>query len=312
MDNVIEVTDLTKNYAEVAALHGVSFTIARGEIFGLLGPNGAGKTTLLEILEGHREATGGTARVLGMNPRGAGADLRDRIGVVPQNASFELQLTTREHLSLFAGYYRRHLPVDTVLELVGLTAKAGARVGRLSGGQQRRLDLALAIIGDPDVVFLDEPTTGFDVVARDRAWALITAMRDAGKTVILTTHNMAEAQRLSDRVAVIFDGRIVALGDPGRLLAAEQAGTISTRLAGDLVDRLPRGLLAHVRRVDGRVEISVEDTRAALHDLTGWAIEAKQPLPELEVRRPSLEEMYLDLLAEHGAPGADRKEVLVR
>jgi ABC-2 type transport system ATP-binding protein len=296
MTSVIQVTNLTKDYGEVHALRGVSFTVEQGEIFGLLGPNGAGKTTFLEIAEGHRAATGGSVSVFGLDPRRAGAQVRERIGIVPQNAHFEFQLTAREHLALFAGYYRKALPVDDLLALVGLSDKAGTRVGRLSGGQQRRFDMALALVGDPEIIFLDEPTTGFDVEARDSAWDLIVHLRRAGKSVVLTTHNKVEAQRLSDRVAVLFDGKIVALGDPAQLLADEKAATITFRAGPLRLADLPVTLSAFAREVAGELVISADDSRQAMYDLTTWAVEQDVPLPGLEVRRPTLEELYLDLL----------------
>jgi ABC-2 type transport system ATP-binding protein len=294
----ITVERVSRSFGDVHALREVSFTVGRGQVFGLLGPNGAGKTTLVEILEGNGAPDSGIARVLGADPKTAGAAFRDRMGVAPQMASFELYLTVREHVAAFAGYYRRALPVD---ELVGLTAKSSALVGRLSGGQMRRLDLALALVGDPDVIFLDEPTTGFDVEARDHAWGVIEALRAAGKTIFLTTHNMAEAQRLTDRVAVLFRGEIAAIGAPADLLPDAAGSRISFRAGSLRPDDLPYSL-QHAARFDrGEIVITHEDTPLALYELTGWARDTGVGLPALEVVRPDLEDLYLSIVNESAA-----------
>ena len=293
----IRVEGLSKSYGQVQALRNVDLSVEQGEVFGLLGPNGAGKTTLTEILEGHIKPTSGSVRVLGMVPDKAGRAVRDRLGIVPQKASFELYLTVREHLADFAGYYSRSYPVDDLIELVGLGPSAKVRVGRLSGGQQRRLDLALALVGDPDMVFLDEPTTGLDIEARDRAWETVQAMRDAGKTVFLTTHNMVEAQRLCDRVAIMHAGEIAAVGTPEQLVPEDGGSVISFQSEGIEIDSLPEELSGAARVSGGRITLDADDPARTLHRLTGWAIDKGVPLTGLEVRRIDLEELYLSILA---------------
>lgn len=300
-DPAVIVEHISRSFGDVHALRDVSFTVRRGEVFGLLGPNGAGKTTLVEILEGNGTPDSGTARVLGVNPKTADATFRDRMGVAPQMASFELYLTVREHVAAYAGFYRRALPVDELIELVGLTAKSSALVGRLSGGQLRRLDLALALVGDPDVIFLDEPTTGFDVEARDHAWAVVEALRAAGKTIFLTTHNMAEAQRLTDRVAILFRGQIAAIGAPDTLLPDAAASRISFRAKAPRLEELPVSL-QHAARYDrGEIVITHDDTTLALYELTGWARDTGIDLPALEVARPALEDLYLTIVQDSAA-----------
>ena len=284
---------LEKSYGDVAAVRGVDFTVTAGEVFALLGPNGAGKTTVLEILEGFRRRTAGRVEVLGMDPAVGGRHLRERIGVVLQETAVEPYLTVREVLARNAGYYPRPRRVDEVISLAGLEEKAGARVKTLSGGQQRRLDVALGIIGDPELVFLDEPTTGFDPSARRGAWELVRRLTGGGTTVVLTTHYMDEAQALSHRVAVITAGRIVAEGPPesigGRHLAAAR---IRFRLpAGVRPEDLP---VAADQDAD-RVEVRTEDELRVLHALTSWALDRRVRLEGLTVDRPSLEDVYLSL-----------------
>ena len=277
MSSAVAVDDLRKSYKELQALRGVSFEIAQGEIFGLLGPNGAGKTTTVEILEGYRERDGGTVTVLGEDPAAAGLDWRERIGVVLQSSSLYETLTVKEHLFHFAGFYQRPRDVDEVVEVVGLSDKRDARVRTLSGGQRRRLDLGLALIGDPDVIFLDEPTTGFDPEARRRAWDTIGSLRELGKTILLTTHYLEEAERLSDRVAVLRDGEIVAIGPPSELTLSLPATEIRYRRNGE------------------EVVMQTEEPTRVLHELTAEALRAGRELESLEVRRASLEDVYLEL-----------------
>jgi ABC-2 type transport system ATP-binding protein len=281
MSTAVVVSDLRKSYGDLEALRGVSFEIAAGEIFGLLGPNGAGKTTTVEILEGYRERDGGSVTVLGEDPARAPRRWREGIGVVLQSAGAMYQsLSVAESLALFAGYYERPRDVDEVVKLVGLEAKRDAAVRTLSGGQKRRLDLGLALVGDPELLFLDEPTTGFDPQARRRAWESILSLRDLGKTVLLTTHYLDEAERLCDRVAVLRDGEIAALGRPGELTGALPPTEIRYRRDGQ------------------EVILRTEDPTRALHELTTQALAEGFELESLEVRRPSLEEIYLSLTEE--------------
>ena len=278
--HAIEVHELRKSYDGIEAVRGISFTIGSGEVFGLLGPNGAGKTTTVEILEGYRRPDGGEVSVLGVDPRRADSDWRRRIGVVPQSGELFPNLTALEHLELFAGYYADPRPPGEVLSLVGLEHKAGARFRTLSGGQKRRLDLGIALVGDPELIFLDEPTTGFDPGARRAAWETIRSLRTLGRTILLTTHYIEEAQRLADRVAVLRRGEIVAAGTPAELTAAAPASRISYRLNGEAV------------------AIETEDPVRVLHELTERALRDGLRLDALEVHRPTLEDVYLSLTAE--------------
>jgi ABC-2 type transport system ATP-binding protein len=280
MSSAVSVADLKKSYDGLQALRGVSFEIAQGEIFGLLGPNGAGKTTTVEILEGYRERDGGAVTVLGEDPSSAGLDWRERIGVVLQSSSFYDSLTVAENLALFAGYYAQPRPIGEVVELVGLEEKRDTLVRSLSGGQRRRLDLGLALVGDPELVFLDEPTTGFDPEARRRAWQTIASLRELGKTILLTTHYLEEAERLSDRVAVVRDGQIVALGPPAELTSTLPATEIRYRRDGQ------------------EVVLQTEEPTRVLHELTSEAVATGHELEGLEVRRASLEDVYLTLTRE--------------
>ena len=282
MSTAIKVEGLRKRYNGVEAIRGVSFEIAAGEIFGLLGPNGAGKTTTVEILEGYRTRDAGSVDVLGQDPATAGSAWREDIGVVLQSSSLYETLSVREHLYHFAGYYRAPRKVDEVVEVVGLAEKRDAKVRTLSGGQRRRLDLGLALIGDPEVIFLDEPTTGFDPEARRRAWDTIGSLRQLGKTILLTTHYLEEAERLSDRVAVLRDGEIVALGPPAQLTSTLPATEIRFRRDGQ------------------EVVIQTEEPTRTLHELTREALQAGQELEGLEVRRANLEDVYLALTERSG------------
>jgi ABC-2 type transport system ATP-binding protein len=276
----IEVIDLRKAYGRREVLHGLDFRVEAGEVFALLGPNGAGKTTTVEILEGYRARNGGEARVLGVDPEAGGAAFRARIGIVLQSSAVYPTLTVRETLDLFAGYHPRPRDVREVIELVGLEESAGARVRTLSGGQLRRLDLGLALVGDPELVFLDEPTTGFDPEARRRAWDTIRGLRELGKTVLLTTHYLEEAHRLADRVAILRDGRIVATGSPHDLLAANGSVEIRFRKRGQ------------------QVVLHTDEPTRLLHEVTSQALDEGVELEALEVRRQSLEDVYLDLVRE--------------
>jgi ABC-2 type transport system ATP-binding protein len=297
----VEVEGLRKRYGSMAAVDDLSFTIEEGEVFALLGPNGAGKTTTVEILEGHRRRTAGEVRVLGYDPETGGRDFRERIGIVLQEAGFDEDFSVRELVRLQRGLYPRRLGVDEVIEQVGLTEKRDARVTTLSGGQRRRLDLALGLVGDPDLLFLDEPTTGFDPSARRRAWELVEGLRTLGKTVLLTTHYMDEAEHLADRVAIVVRGRLVALGTPAELASGRHAAVVSFRLP-------PGTDLAEVPSLDGvpvadglEWQLTTARPTAALHMITGWALERGIEMPALAVRHPSLEDVYLGLVTEHGA-----------
>ncbi len=300
MGPAIEVRGLTKGYGSHEAVRGVDLTVATGEVLALLGPNGAGKTTTVEIMEGLRDRSGGDVRVLGEDPATAGRDWRARIGVVLQETGVEPYLTVEEVVDLHRGWYPAPRPTDEVLELVGLTGQRSVRAHTLSGGQRRRLDVAIAIVGRPEVLFLDEPTTGFDPAARRDAWAMVRGLQAAGTTVLLTTHDMDEAVHLADRAAVLVAGRIVAEGPPSGL-----GGDTRTRIAVRVpvgAAGLPAGLAAGIVASgdDGELVLSTDDPTATLHALTGWALGAGIELADLVVRPPSLEEVYLELIGGGG------------
>ncbi len=293
---MISVRDLRKSYGELDAVRGIDLEVAAGEIFAFVGPNGAGKTTTVEILEGYRSRTGGEVAVLGVDPDAADREWRERVGVVLQQCEMQPELTVGETVELYAGYYRSPRPVAETVEHVGLADKADARVGRLSGGQKRRLDVALALVGDPELLFLDEPTTGFDPTARRQAWGMIARLGEIGKTVFLTTHYMEEAQALADRVAIIARGRIITEGPPDELTARDD-GTAEVRF------KLPDGVAppriataeASSGSGDGLVELRTDRPVETLHELTGWALAESVEVRSLEVRRPTLEDVYIEL-----------------
>jgi ABC-2 type transport system ATP-binding protein len=290
----IKVADLRKSYGAVEAVKGISFEVAEGEVFALLGPNGAGKTTTVEILEGYRRRDGGRVSVLGMDPESGGSRLRERIGIVLQECGFEELLTVREILDRQAGYYPAARPVEEVIDLVGLGDKIAARVRTLSGGQRRRLDLALALVGSPDLIFLDEPTTGFDPAARRNAWDLVKRLCGLGKTVFLTTHYMDEAQYLADHVAVLAGGRVVAEGDP-KTIGGRDSGPAVIRFT--LPEGVPIAALPVRAKLDGELGvIETSELVRTLHVLTGWALERGVELEGLTVSRPSLEDVYLEMV----------------
>ena len=275
--SAITVSGLRKSYGQREVLHGLSFVVETGEVFALLGPNGAGKTTTVEILEGYRRRDGGDVRVLGEDPERGGRSFKARIGIVLQSSAVYHLLSVREIVELFAGYYPRPRPAGEVIELVGLAEQRETRVRTLSGGQLRRLDLALALVGDPELVFLDEPTTGFDPAARRQAWETIRDLRSLGKSILLTTHYMEEAQRLADRVAILRGGEIVGTGSPRELLSGHASVEI------------------RYRRNGSEVVVATEEPTRVLHELTAQALADGVELEGLEVHRRSLEDVYLEL-----------------
>jgi ABC-2 type transport system ATP-binding protein len=276
----IEVRALCKRYGDYEAVRGIDITVARGEVFGLLGPNGAGKTTTVEILEGYRTRTSGEVSVLGHDPAGRSMDLRRRIGIVLQAGGIYSHITPREALRHWASFYPHPRDVEEVLELAGLREKGDVRSRRLSGGQLRRLDFALALVGDPELIFLDEPTTGFDPEARRAAWETVRSLRALGKTILLTTHYLDEAQELADRVAIVKDGRVLAIGPPRELGVGASHYRVAYRGDGQLIEH------------------ETDDPTTLLHELTGGALARGQRLEELSVARPTLEDVYLELTAD--------------
>ena len=303
---VIDVADLHMRYGSFEAVRGIDLEVRRGEVFAFLGPNGAGKTTTVEILEGYRRRSNGRVTVLGRDPEGADASWRARIGVVLQESEPERDLTVAECLHLYAGYYPAPRDVDDTMALVDLADRADVTASRLSGGQRRRLDVGLALIGDPELLFLDEPTTGFDPSARRAAWDMISGLRELGVTVFLTTHFMDEAEHLADRVMVISAGRIVAQGTPGTIGGRQRAAAeIRFSLpAGTRVTDLPDEVGAVLAGDDaGHVLLRAESLLGVLGALATWAHRRGVDLPDLEVRRPSLEDIYLALTTS-GEPGA--------
>ena len=298
---VVEVRGLRRSYGDVEAVAGIDLHVDRGEVFALLGPNGAGKTTTVEILEGFRGRTAGEVSVLGRDPAHGARDVKERLGIVLQSTGVDPFLTVRETVEMYGGYYLRRRPADEVIEVVGLAGKAGERVRRLSGGQQRRLDVAIALAGDPELLFLDEPTTGFDPSARRSAWGMVRNLVGLGKTVFLTTHFMDEAQALADRVAVIVEGRIVAEGPPDTLAGRD-------RMLARIRFRPPEGApelpaWGQEPRPDGSFVLRTEDPTRTAHELTGWAVERGISFDLLEIAQPTLEDVFLELIGGTEAVG---------
>jgi ABC-2 type transport system ATP-binding protein len=301
--DAIVLRDLRKSYGDVQAVRGIDLTVREGQVFALLGPNGAGKTTTVEILEGYRRRDAGEVSVLGLDPGRGGRTLKSQIGIVLQSTGVDPYLTVDETIDLYRQAYPSPRPLDEIVDLVGLKEKRGVRVSKLSGGQQRRLDVAVALAGDPKLLFLDEPTTGFDPSARRNAWQVVKNLADLGKTVFLTTHYMDEAQYLADEVAIISGGLIVAQGPPSTLAGRDTAATrIWLRLPSG--ESLPEHLRPLAGAAEGTIELITDDPTRTLYELTGWALERQITLEGLEVTRPTLEDVYLEITASDGGEAA--------
>ena len=300
----IQVRGLRKSYGSVEAVRGIDLQVSIGEVFALLGPNGAGKTTTIEILEGYLHRTAGEALVLGHDPGRNDRSLKERIGIVLQSTGVQPYLSVEESINLFRGYYPHPMPLEEILRATGLTEQRRVRVSRLSGGQQRRLDVAIGLSGDPELLFLDEPTTGFDPSARRDAWEMVRNLKSLGKTVVLTTHYMDEAEYLADRVAIIVQGKIVAEGAPGELSHEGKSTSIRFRLGRSSVPP-PESLGAEAADDEGSYVIATNAPTAVLHRLTAWALEQGIELEELSVSRPSLEDLFIELV---GSPAQDGRE----
>ncbi|HEY5033489.1 MAG TPA: ABC transporter ATP-binding protein [Candidatus Dormibacteraeota bacterium] len=302
----IEIRGLRKSYGAVEAVRGIDLTVSEGEVFGLLGPNGAGKTTTVEIVEGFRRRDAGSVSVLGFDPASGDRRLKKQVGIVLQSTGMDPYLTVAETIDMFRAYYPAPRPRDEVLELVGLTEKRDATVTKLSGGQHRRLDVAIALAGDPRLLFLDEPTTGFDPGARRGAWEVIKNLAGLGKTIFLTSHAMDEVEYLADRVAIIAAGRIVAEGSPSTLAGREKATTVIKFQLPALGPELPEQLRQGARIEGASVEVTTTDPTRILYELTNWAVQAQLSLEGLEVARPSLEDVYLSITRDASADGAEK------
>jgi ABC-2 type transport system ATP-binding protein len=302
----VEIKDLRKSYGAVEAVRGISLTVEDGEVFALLGPNGAGKTTTVEILEGFRRRDAGQVSVLGFDPAKGERKLKEQLGIVLQTIGVDPYLTVAETVDMFRGYYPSPRPRDEVIELVGLTEKRNSRVTKLSGGQQRRLDVAIALAGDPRLLFLDEPTTGFDPGARRNAWEVIKGLAGLGKTIFLTSHSMDEVQYLADRVAIIANGKVVAEGTPDTLAGRQKAAALVRFQLPAGIAELPERLRAGARVDGSSIELEAADPTRLLYDLTSWAVQAGVSLEGLEVTRPTLEDVYLEITKDAAAPGVER------
>ncbi len=304
--SAVEVAGLTKRYGDLLAVDGIDFSIAPGEVVAILGPNGAGKSTTIEVLEGYRTRDAGRVSVLGEDPSDASPELRNRIGIVLQSSGFDRELTVRETLDLYALSYSDPRPVEEVMELVDIAHKADERMRTLSGGQQRRVDLGLGLIGNPELLFLDEPTTGFDPAARRASWEILRRLTDSGTTIVLTTHYMDEADHLADRIIVLADGRIVVDDTPDAIIGTAPRNPVMT-LSVDvrLVDSLSERFGARMEADAGIVRIETVDPARDLYELADWAIGHGFQLDSLEIAKPSLEDVYLDLLGRSSMPGEE-------
>ena len=301
--SAVEVEGLQKRYGALEAVRGISFAVAEGEVFALLGPNGAGKTTTVEILEGFRRRDGGRVSVLGFDPASGDRRLKEQTGIVLQTAGVDPYLTVAETVEMFRGYYPRPRARDEVIKLVGLEDKSSTRVTKLSGGQRRRLDVAISLAGDPRILFIDEPTTGFDPGAKRNAWDVIKGLATLGKTIFLTSHSMDEVQFLADRVVIIAAGRIIAEGTPESLIGRQSSDTVIRFRPPRPVAAMPESLRASIRQDGDSVELHTQDATRVLHDLTSWALQEHVMLDGLQVTRPSLEDVYLEITRE--AVGAE-------
>jgi ABC-2 type transport system ATP-binding protein len=290
----VEVVDLHKSYGALEAVRGIDLHVEEGEVFALLGPNGAGKTTTVEILEGFRRRDAGRVSVLGFDPATNDRKLKDQLGIVLQTSGVDPYLTVAETVEMFRGYYPKPRPRDEVLELIGLMDKRDSRVTKLSGGQRRRLDVGIALAGDPRLLFLDEPTTGFDPGARRNAWEVIKGLAGLGKTIFLTSHSMDEVQYLADRVVIIASGKVVAEGAPDTLAGRQKAATSVRFQLAATVD-LPGRLQQDAKIEGGTIELETQDPTRLLYELTSWAVQAGVSLEGIEVTRPSLEDVYLEI-----------------
>jgi ABC-2 type transport system ATP-binding protein len=300
--SAISVRALRKSYGDIEAVRGIDFEVGAGEVFALLGPNGAGKTTTVEILEGHRKRSAGEVNVLGFDPEKGERAFRERIGIVLQETGVERYLTVAETIEMFRGYYPSPLQLDHVLEVVGLSEQRDVRVRKLSGGQQRRLDVAIGLAGNPDLLFLDEPTTGFDPAARRNAWEMVRNLKSLGRTVLLTTHYLDEAEHLADRVAIIAAGAIVAEGTPAQLIAAEPARTIRFHLGAGTA--LPEAIASRASVDDGFAVIKTTTPTQTLYEVLKWATDNGVELEELTLSRASLEDVYLKVVGASAAEAA--------